>query len=298
MIVGAVDIGSNSVRMLIRDGYETELERRVEVTGLASGVDATGLLDSERLEATIEILTEYGQMLDGHAVVRRAAVATSASRDATNGADAMTQFAQALGVVPEIISGEREAHLSFGGATHGKDGGSTVVIDIGGGSTEVVVGSHGTPMWTHSYDIGSVRLTDRSLSSRPATARELEAARMEMRSVLTTADLPEVGSEGIGVGGTFTSLAAMHLGLETYDRTAVDGSVLNLHILERLVTHLASMTVEETAAIPSLHPRRAPVILSGAVVAHEVTQALGIETVVVSERDLLDGVADDLLAGV
>ncbi|MGI9667775.1 MAG: hypothetical protein ACR2N2_11900 [Acidimicrobiia bacterium] len=293
MTIAAVDIGSNSVRLLVRDGNGLELARCVEVTSLARGVDASGRLAADRIAATMLVLGDYRRIMDLHRVDDGAAVATSAVRDASNGLDLIASAAGILGFAPQVISGDREAELSFSGAAAGIED-ETVVVDIGGGSTEVIVGSNGTSEWSHSYDIGSVRLTDRCIHDRPVSGEVMSEAIAEVRSVLSNPDVRNPGGDVIGVAGTFTSLAAIHLGLETYDRSAVDGTELTAHDLGGLVEHLSKMTLHQTESIPSLEPKRAPVILGGAIIASETIAALGAGAVRISERDLLDGIADAL----
>lgn len=288
MIVGAVDIGTNSMRLLVVDG-DRELHRAVEVTGLGAGVDRTGRFDATRVAATLEVLDRYGDTMDRLGVARRRAVATSATRDAADGPAFVDQAERILGVRPEIIQGHQEAELSFRGATARiRDCSSAVVIDIGGGSTEFVYGSD-TVEYSTSIDLGSVRLTERALPSRPASVLEIESARTAAARAFEGVRLPGLPECAIGVAGTFTSLAAIALGLDTYDRDRVDGTVLRAEDLSALIERLAAMTFEETAAIPSIDPKRAPVILAGAVIAEASLVATDINRVTVSEHDLLDG---------
>ena len=215
------------------------------------------------------------------------AVATSASRDAANGPEFIAAVGERIGTTPEIIDGAREAALSFAGATAGRADAISLVIDIGGGSTEFILGRE-TPFEAVSIDMGSVRLADRCLSSPPVSKRELvDAAAVVDEAFSDVPRHPE--ADVIGVAGTFTSLAAIALGLDAYDRTAVDGTRLGLDMIDSLVGRLAALTVAETAEIPSLDPKRAPVILAGAVVASRALRAAGTGEVAVSESDLLDG---------
>lgn len=288
MRVGVVDIGTNSMRLLITDGL-VEHGRWVEVTGLGRGVDETGSLSAEAIRRTLAVLTTYGGLMDLYAVDRRTAVATSATRDATNREEFLVGAAGALGVRPEVISGEREGALAYRGATRDLEGSAPpTVSDIGGGSTEFV-----TAGATLSVDIGSVRLTDRMLGERPTSKKHLEQAKDHVLGLFT--DVGEVAGELVGVAGTWTSLAAIDLELGSYDRARVHHHHLDRVSLDGLVDELAAKSVEETAAIPSLDPARAPVILSGAVVARCVLEATGAASALVSERDSLDGLADELL---
>jgi exopolyphosphatase/guanosine-5'-triphosphate,3'-diphosphate pyrophosphatase len=218
-------------------------------------------------------------------------VATSASRDADNGREFMHEVAARLGVMPEIISGTREARLAFVGAIQGGDAEPSVVIDIGGGSTEFISGTL-EPDRAISVDIGSVRLTDRMLPDRPASTDQLHAAR-ELVADLIGEPFDAGGSRVIGVAGTFTSLAAVARGLVEYDRSFVHGSSMTLAEIDDLVDVMAGLTVAQTAAIPSMHPQRAPVILAGAVIAARALRAVGTDQVTVSEHDLLDALAEE-----
>ena len=290
-VIGAIDIGSNSIRLMVMDADGSVMRRESEVTGLARGVDASGVLSDDAVTSTLAVLERFADVMVDDGVIRFAAVATSAARDARNGPEVMRSIAAVLGRPPSIIDGEDEALLAFSGATTGAGRiGRQVVVDIGGGSTEVVEGEIDVT-WSHSYDIGSVRLTDRSLPDRPASAPQLATAAAEVDRVLSEPPIRIRAEEVIGVAGTFTSLAAMHLGLVRYDPDMVHGATLTRGDIDALVGDLAALTVSETAEIPSLEPRRAPVILAGTVVAQRVMEALGAESVLVSEYDLLDGLA-------
>jgi exopolyphosphatase / guanosine-5'-triphosphate,3'-diphosphate pyrophosphatase len=201
-------------------------------------------------------------------------------------------MAHRIGVEPEVVSGEEEAMLSFRGAVWGLPGPlPALVIDPGGGSTEFVVGDRYAR--AVSVDIGSVRLSERRLPDRPASPEQLAAARMHVATLF--ASVPVVGVERvIGVGGTFTSLGAIHLGIAQHDRDLVHGTVLRLADLDGVVERLAGLTVQQTAAIPALEPGRAPVLLAGAVVAAEAVRRSGHDEVAVSEADLLDAMAVEL----
>jgi len=287
--VGVVDIGTNSMRLLVTDGRD-ETIRLVEVTGLGRGVDRTGVLSPDRIEETLAVLARFGAEMDDAGVGKRDAIATSASRDAANREEFFDLAESALGVRPRLITGEEEARLSFAGATHQVDAAAPVVVsDIGGGSTEFV-----TAEGEVSVDIGSVRLTERVIPTRPAPSTELEAARALVAGLFSSVDL-ETGTL-IGVAGTWTSLAAIAQGLPAYIRNRVHGHRMSRDALADTVASLSSMTLAETAAIPALDPNRAAVILGGALVAEGVMDVLGIGEVMISEHDSLEGVARDLLA--
>lgn len=293
MTVSAIDIGSNSVRLLTVDAQGVEIRREVEVTGLALGVDATGVLSEEPVRATEAVLTGFAALIAADGSDRVGIVATSASRDATNGADVMARFERIIGVAPEVIGGGREAALAFAGATAPMPSATHVVVDIGGGSTEIIEGTDAI-RWAHSYEIGSVRLTDRCVLRHPVSQDGVAAAR-DAADVVLSSPQPGVGATTIiGVAGTFTSIAAIVLGLGEYDREQVHHAELSIDDIEDTVDRLARMRPTEVAAIPSLDPRRAPVILGGAIVAAAVMRNLSATTVSVSEYDLLDGLAAEV----
>jgi len=295
MIAGVVDIGTNSMRLLVVDDTR-ELHREVAVTGLGTGVDRTGHLDPERVEATLDVLQRYGATMDRLSVAKRRVVATSATRDAEDSADFVARAGRALGAVPEVISGIEEAELSYVGATASfVDQPPTVVIDIGGGSTEFVLGNE-TVTTATSIDIGSVRLTDRLLPTRPASAADVRAARAAVAEAFHASLSSEPVERVIGVAGSFTSLAAIALDLTEYDRDRVDGSVLTADQIHGLIDRLSSMTISELEAIPSLDPNRAPVILAGAILAEGALAASRANEITVSEQDLLDGMAMQVLS--
>lgn len=274
------------MRLLICD-REGDIGRWVEVTGLGRGVDATGVLSEEAIERTVEVFDRFGDLMDHHHVNARRAIATSATRDAANRDSFLDRAETALGVRPDVIGGEREGQLAYLGATADLDGSDHVISDIGGGSTEFV-----TADTVVSVDIGSVRLSDRVLTDRPPAPEQLEAARAHVSNLFEG-----VSASGVvvGVAGTWTSLAAVDLGLHVYDPDLVHHHQMGRRSLEAMIDRFASMTIEQTAAIPSLDPKRAPVILSGALVAAAVFEVADIDTVTISERDSLDGVAIEML---
>lgn len=287
MKLAAIDIGTNSMRLLVMDQIGdglAEVGRYERVTGLGQGVDATGILSDEAMDRTLLALAEFGGRMERLEVEKRRAVATSASRDASNREKFFDRAELALGVRPELIPGEEEAALSFLGATDGIPlVGPHLVIDIGGGSTEFVTADGG-----RSFDIGSVRLTDRVLTHRPATPGHLAAARGSVGEMF----LPVTGFAGsvVGVAGTWTSLAQ----IENPEKDA-HLAVLSARQVSALVERLAGLTVEDTASLPGLDPARAPVILAGAVVAEGALAACSADTVTISEHDLLDGIVAGLI---
>ncbi|MFV9671754.1 MAG: exopolyphosphatase [Acidimicrobiia bacterium] len=295
MIAGVVDIGTNSMRLLVVDDG-TERIRDVAVTALGSGVDRTGRFSQERVAATLEVLGRYGETMDHLDVERRRAVATSATRDAKDGAAFIMRAAAVLGVVPEVISGTEEAALAYLGATASFDDRvPTVVIDIGGGSTEFVYGN-GTMTSARSIDLGSVRLTERLLPSRPTPEADLMRSRSAAAEAFLVAPSSDSPERAIGVAGSFTSLAAIALDLPEYDRARVHGAILTAAEIHDLIERLSTMSIAETAVIPSLDPNRAPVILAGAILAEAALAAIGFDQITVSEKDLLDGLAMEVVS--
>ncbi len=293
MRAAAIDIGTNTVRLLVADvsdGSLRDVVRRTEVVGLGRGVDRAGVLGSEGMEAAVRALESFAVDMQRVRPDAVRVVATSASRDARNAEQFLRRVARVLGSNADVISGEDEANLSFRGAAWGAAlPGPHLVIDPGGGSTEFV-GGDGRAGSVNSVDIGSVRLTDRMLPDRPPRPADLDAARLHVRELFVTVPMPDPAATVIGVAGTFTSLAAIHLDLAEHDRDDVHGTALAVDDLEALVDRLAPLNLAETRAIASLDPRRAPVILAGAVVAVEAVARTGTDTVVVSESDLLEGV--------
>lgn len=294
MRVAAVDVGTNSTRLLIADVAEGRLgvvERRVVVTGLGAGVDLARGLDPPGVARTLEVLHAYRIAAQAAGVVRLRAVATSAVRDAADREGFLGRAEGALGVRPEVIGGEEEAFLSFLGAVGGAKGPAPyLVIDVGGGSTEFVFGVD-RPEFLRSVDLGSRRVTERYLPRHPAGGEALAAARQAAAGAFAAVGLPEAARTALGTGGTYTALAAIALGLDRYDPDRVHGSVLSLAALDGLADRLVGLSLEETAALPSLDPARAPVLLGGAVVGAEALRRSGSTEMVVSEADLLDGMA-------
>jgi exopolyphosphatase/guanosine-5'-triphosphate,3'-diphosphate pyrophosphatase len=294
--VAAIDIGSNSVRLLILDDHGVQLFRESTVTALGRGVDATGRFRDDTVAATLDVMRFYKERMAMHDVERTRAVATSASRDAANGIELMDAIGTIFGTPPEIISGDVEAELAFSGATARSSGEPPfLVIDIGGGSTEFVYGVT-EPLYSTSIDIGSVRLTDRRLPDRPPAATQLSDASAHVDAEFSTVELPGTPRTVIGAAGTFTSLAAISLGLDRYDRDAVHETTLSRADTKELIDELSALTVAETAAIPSLDPRRAPVILAGAIIVDRAAVVAGTNNILVSEYGLLNAVATLLLA--
>jgi exopolyphosphatase / guanosine-5'-triphosphate,3'-diphosphate pyrophosphatase len=304
--VAAVDCGTNSLRLLIaeptKSGGLEDLERRTEIVRLGQGVDATGEFHPDALARTFTVVEQYAELIEqaGVPVDRIHFVATSASRDVSNRDAFFDGVRQRLGVTPDVITGDREAQLSFTGALSRvqPEGEPVLVMDIGGGSTEFIIGSAvGEMSFAISLDIGSVRITERFLKSSPPAADDLAAAAAHVDGLLESSnvDFASVGT-WIGVAGTATTLAGVYLELPEYDRERVHGSVIPSKGLAALLDRLSTMTVEEIRNLPSMHPGRADVITGGNLIASRVALRTPVPGMIVSESDILDGIALELLA--
>lgn len=286
MPVAVIDIGTNTTRLLVaepKDGDVVELERRTIITSLGKGVDATGRLADDAMDRVAEAIASYREVIDRVGADRIVAVATSAMRDAENGPAFHDRLKERYGVDARTISGDEEARLTFLGATAGRnDDRETVVIDIGGGSTEYVVGRTGhDPSFHTSTQMGSVRHTERFLHGDPPKPEELRELAEDVRRIV-----PAVAADhAIAVAGTATSLAAID-GAED-----VHGYRLSLASCERISAMLAALSVEERRNVKGLHPDRAPTIVAGAVILAESIRTLGLDHAEVSDRDLLHGAA-------
>ena len=334
--VAVIDCGTNSIRLLIADGTRTsgsssqhgqgaigassprvsavvdneqeaadgliEVDRRVELVRLGQGVDATGMFHPHALIRTFRAIDGYAELIEDAGVERLRFVATSASRDVQNRAEFEAGVRERLGVEVEVISGEEEARLSFSGALEvlkGRadvDAGPVLVTDIGGGSTELVVGEQtGQVMGAASVDIGAVRMRERFLRSDPATAAERRAAIGHVDRILDASDVPwHEARTWVGVAGTATSMAAMFLDLTAYDRARVHGAMLLPTDVEHLSSRIIDSTVEELTTVPTLAPLRAQVIAGGALICSRIAERVGVP-LIVSETDILDAVATELV---
>lgn len=297
MRLAAVDMGTNSTRLLIADleadGRLTEVLRRATVTRLGHGVDRTGRLDDAAIHRVLAELEVVGGLLDEHGVERAVGVLTSAVRDAENGAE-LTDRVRALGIDALTIPGEREAGLTFLGATSGRpaEDRPVAVVDIGGGSTEFVVGHVGAPEFAVSTQAGVVRHGERHLHSDPPEPDELHALASDARAIFLDAVPADVrGAVGtvIAVAGTATSCAAMVQELDPYDPERVHGSRLQLAQVDELTARLALLTEAERREVVGLQPDRAPTIVAGCVLLADVLRLFGAEECEVSEHDILRG---------
>ncbi|MCK5929489.1 MAG: exopolyphosphatase [Nocardioides sp.] len=266
----------------------------MRIVRLGQDVDRTGRLAEEALERTFAAVEEYAALVARHGVDRIRFCATSATRDAANAADFAAGVRARLGVAPEVVSGDEEAALAWAGATRGLPGlaGPVVVLDIGGGSTELVLGSGATPDAAHSMDIGSVRMTERHLRSDPPSADEVAACVADVESALDACPVdPGAAVTLVGVAGTVTTLAAGVIGLTAYDRSATHGARLPVAQVHALCDRLVGSTAAERAQMAWLHPGRADVIAAGALVLSRVLARSRVSELVVSEADILDGIA-------
>jgi exopolyphosphatase / guanosine-5'-triphosphate,3'-diphosphate pyrophosphatase len=296
--VAAVDLGTTSTRLLVADienGRVRDVDRETRVTRLGEGVDARRRLMPLPIARVRNVLSDYRRTLETLGAERTLAIATSAVRDAENGEAFLGEIEWSYGFATRLLSGHDEALLTLRGVTAEQTlQAGTVIVDLGGGSTELVAGGPDGVRWHDSLDIGSVRLTERFLRSDPPTGEELDACATSVRALLADR-VPEdvrVGvSAAVGVAGTITSLAALDLGLDEYDRGRVHGHVLTADALQRQLERLAAVPVEERRAIRPLDPERAPVIVAGAVIVREVVDFFGLDRLGVSERDILDGAA-------
>lgn len=291
---GAVDIGTNSVRLLIVDADGTEVVREMRITRLGRGVDATGRLDDDAIARTLDVLDDYAGQLRAHGTRHVRATATSAARDAANAAAFTEPATVLLGTAPEVIGGHEEAALSFAGATADLDAadGPFLVFDIGGGSTEFIVGTHGPDALT-SEQMGCVRMSERYLVSDPPTAAERAAAARAVDAVLEDvgARMPVRDARlAVGLAGTVTTVAALAAGLTAHDPTVTHGMTLDAATVRATVDELSALTLAGRRE-RLIEPARADVIVGGAIVLERIMHAFGLDTLQVSERDILDGLA-------
>ncbi len=302
--VAAVDCGTNSVRLLVADvdgAVKADLHREMRVVRLGEGVDRTGELAPAALERLRAALVDYAATAASHGVERTRMVATSATRDARNRDELTALVQEVLGVAPEVITGAEEAALSFDGATRGLDpaDGPWLVVDIGGGSTELVLGQTGVEA-SLSVDVGCVRLTERHLAGDPPTAEEVAAARADVEAALTRAlaVVPAARARTVvGLAGSVTTVAAVALDLPAYDADRTHLARISAGAVREVADRLLAMTRAERVALPVMHPGRVDVIGGGALVLRALVDRLGVDEVLVSEADILDGIAWSAAAG-
>jgi exopolyphosphatase / guanosine-5'-triphosphate,3'-diphosphate pyrophosphatase len=295
--VAVVDIGTNSTRLLVADVEDgrlaAELERETEVTRLGEGVDGAGRLSKEATARVFDTCARYREAIDRHGAARVVAVLTSAVRDAANGEEFRDELRRRFGFDAKTISGEREARLTYRGATSWRGHEEPLlVLDIGGGSTELVIGAGDAVEFHVSTQIGSVRFTERHLMADPPPPSLLAECREAVRTGLeraVPADVQDRPAGGIAVAGTPTSFAAIELRLEPYDRERVHGHLLTREACERILGELAALPLAERRRVPGLHPDRAPTIVAGGLILAETMSVFGLDAMEVSERDILEG---------
>ncbi len=292
-LFAAVDCGTNSTRLLISDG-RTQIERHMRVTRLGAGVDRTGRLDPEAIERTLSVMRDYRAIMDRYEVAGVRIAATSASRDAANRADFFGPATEILGAEPELISGTEEAQLSFDGATRDLPpvDGRTLVVDIGGGSTEFALGTDELES-SLSVDMGCVRMTEKFLHHDPPLPEELSNALSVVEQHLddVAREVPGAGDavRFVGLAGTVTTIAAVELGLAEYSRDAIHHFVLTREAAEDVFRTLATEAIEDRRHNPGLDPGRVDVIVGGCCVLIGIFRYFGFGECVVSEADILDG---------
>jgi exopolyphosphatase/guanosine-5'-triphosphate,3'-diphosphate pyrophosphatase len=291
--IAAIDCGTNTIKLLIGSLPEV-LVRESTVVRLGQDVDRTGRLADEALDRTFEAVDRYAALCREHGVERIRFCATSATRDSANAEEFGDGVEQRLGVRPEVLSGTEEASLSFAGAVrHLRQDPETpvLVVDIGGGSTELILGAT-EPDEAFSMDIGSVRLHERHVEDDPPTDEQVAAVVADIEAALDACPVdPARAATVVGVAGTITTVAAAVLDLPAYDREAIDQSVLDVDDVHATVDRLLAMTVAERRALPYMHPGRADVIGVGALVLDRVLRRARVPSLVVSEADILDGIA-------
>jgi len=303
--VAAVDCGTNSIRLLVADvdaaaGTLRDVDRRMEVVRLGEGVDRTGRISSAALQRTLAACDTFADVVRDTCAERVRFVATSASRDVDNRAEFVAGVRDRFAVDPEIVTGDEEAVLSFLGATRELVGSGLeqpfLVLDIGGGSTELVLGADRVEA-ARSVDVGCVRMTERHLHDDPPTSAQVAAARADVEAAIgsatTTVPLQRTGTL-VGLAGSVTTVAAMALGLPTYDPEAIHHSRISADEVHEVTRSLLSMTRNQRAALPFMHPGRVDVIGAGALILSVVVERAPVDSVVVSEHDILDGIAFSL----
>jgi len=301
--VAAIDCGTNSTRLLVADENGDELIRLMRITRLGQGVDAQNRLAPEAIARTVAVLHEFRGSLDRFDVDRVRMVATSAVRDADNGATFAESAQAAIGVAPEVLSGTEEGQLAYGGASADLPSfdGDTLVVDIGGGSTEITVG-RGSSVSSVSLQLGCVRLTERFLKSDPPTPREIAATRGAIADALVAGEgeLPlltalDPARRLVGLAGTVSTLASLKLQIAEYDMTLLHHATIGLSEIEALCLMLASLSAKERGSLVGMVPGREDVLLGGALVLELVAARYDCPEVIVSEKDILDGIVRSIL---
>lgn len=299
--VAAIDCGTNSTRLLVADSHGRTLDRRMRITRLGEAVDRTGRLQPAAIERTLAVLADYGEAMVAACVGARMAAATSALRDASNAEEFLGRAGELLGTRPRVLAGSEEGGLSYRGATAELpvSAGPYLVVDVGGGSTELVTPAAGGSIEAISLDIGCVRVTERFLASDPPTPAELAEASRVVTELLSEAraEHPAFGRAAalVGLAGTVSALTMLSLELESYDRSAVHHARLSRDEVARLLEVLASRDVARRRALRGMEHDRADVIVGGAVVLLSVMDTFAFAELIVSESDILDGMVAELL---
>jgi exopolyphosphatase/guanosine-5'-triphosphate,3'-diphosphate pyrophosphatase len=313
MRVATIDIGTNSVLLLVAESEGGALRpvlERATVTRLGEGVDRSRRLLEAACERTLACLRNYADQLRDLGIDRIDAVGTSAMRDATGGSELVARAAEILGVAPRVIDGNEEARLTFAGALSGlpasavlssaPEAGKVTVFDIGGGSTEIIVGKSSASarqiLAAVSLNIGSVRLFERHVRSDPPTAEEMQRVECDIALALADAPKPEADATLVGVAGTVTQLAALELELTRYDASRVHGYTLTCQAIDRLAARLASLNLAQRRTLPGMEPARADVLVVGSAIARAVLHWSGAADLVVSDRGVRWGLAEELAA--
>lgn len=304
MRVAAIDIGTNTVLLLVAErtasGELVAVEEHATITRLGEGVDKTRTLAPAAIERTNSVIGRYAEIVERLGAKRVDVVGTSAMRDAGGGDAVRAHVKATLGVDARTISGDEEARLTFKGALSGvtsvKMGGRVRVFDIGGGSTEIVHGERGldTLLFAHSYDVGSVRLTERHIQSDPPTDAEIAAVRHDARMAFASVPRFESDAPPVGIAGTMTTIAAVALKMATYDGSRVHGLTLPIAEVERVVDDLARLPLDERREVPGLEPKRADVIIAGGLVGLAYLEHVGADQVTISDRGVRWGLAEEL----
>jgi exopolyphosphatase/guanosine-5'-triphosphate,3'-diphosphate pyrophosphatase len=307
MRVATIDIGTNTVLLLVadrrEDGTLVAVEQRARVTRLGEGVDVARRFSAWALERTQSCLDEYAAVVRALGAERIAVVGTSAMRDASGGEALLARIEASFGVAVRVVSGQEEARLTFRGALGGlpiADRSDVAVFDIGGGSTEVVLGklesARANIGYSSSFDVGSVRLTERHVRSDPPAPRECEALARESRAAFAAIPQLKSGQTLVGIAGTMTTLAAVSLGLASYDGARVHGHTMTQDELRRVVEELASTPLQLRRHLPGMEPNRADVIVAGGFIALALLEHWNARHVLISDRGVRWGLAEDLAA--
>jgi len=300
--VAAIDCGTNSLRLLVADvdpaaGRLSDVDRRLEIVRLGQGVDATGRLAADALARTLRVLRSYQRIIEEASASAIRMVATSATRDAVNAGEFVAGVRDILAIEPEVLSGEDEARLSFIGATAelaGTTTGPYLVTDIGGGSTEFVLGDPGAMTAAVSVNIGCVRMTERHLHHDPPGEDEIKAARADIDAALdeVARQIPVTAARTlVGLAGSVTTVAALDIGLDAYEAEKIHHSRVSVEAVRAVTASLLAQTRAERARLAVMHPGRVDVIAGGALVLTQIMERFGFGEVLVSEHDILDGLA-------